>query len=162
MTVSLIVAAASNDVIGKDGALPWHLPEDLRHFKRLTSGNVVVMGRLTHDSIVARLGRPLPDRRSVVITTRPLDEHPDVTPVTSVPEALATARALAAETDAEIFICGGASIYEQALPEVTRIHLTRIHRDVEGDTSMPEGWLTAFTEKSREDHPGHSFIEYTR
>lgn len=158
MTVSLIVAAASNDVIGKDGALPWHLPEDLRHFKNLTTGNTVVMGRLTHDSIIARLGRPLPGRRSIVITTRPLDEHEDVTPTASVPEALSAARA---QGD-EIFICGGASIYEQTLPEVTRIHLTRIHQEVEGDTSMPEGWLNGFTEKSRQDFSTHSFIEYTR
>ena len=158
MTVSLIVAAASNDVIGKDGALPWHLPEDLRHFKTLTMGNVVVMGRLTHDSIIARLGRPLPGRKSIVITTRPLAEHEDVVIAASVPEALAAARS----QEAEIFICGGASIYEQTLPEVTRIHLTRIHREVEGDTSMPEGWLTGFTERSRQDFPTHSFIEYTR
>ncbi|GAA2729671.1 dihydrofolate reductase [Actinocorallia aurantiaca] len=158
MTVSLIVAAASNDVIGKDGSLPWHLPEDLRHFKNLTMGNVVVMGRLTHDSIIARLGRPLPGRRSIVITTRPLDEHEDVVSTASVPEALSAARA---QGD-EIFICGGASIYEQTLPEVTRVHLTRIHREVEGDTSMPEGWLDGFTEKSRQDFPTHSFIEYAR
>jgi dihydrofolate reductase len=71
MKVSLIVAAAANDVIGRDGALPWHLPEDLRQFRRLTSGCPVVVGRLTHESIVARLGRPLPGRTSIVVSSGP-------------------------------------------------------------------------------------------
>jgi len=164
MTLTLIVAAAANDVIGKDNALPWHLPEDLRRFKRLTTGNIVVMGRKTHDSIVARLGRPLPDRKTVVVTRTPeaITPHPDVTPVASLEEALAAANTLAAPSGAEIFLCGGASLYEQALPAVTKIQLTRLHTEAEGDTTMPEGWLTGFTETTREDHPGFSFIEYTR
>lgn len=164
MTLNLIVAAAANDVIGRDDTLPWHLPEDLRHFKRLTTGNVVVMGRKTHDSIVARLGRPLPGRSTVVITRNPSDvaPHPDVTVVRSVPEALEAAGELAATSGAEVFVCGGASIYAQALPDVDRVHLTRVHREAEGDTAMPAGWLTGFTERSRQDHPDYSFIEYTR
>lgn len=162
MSLSLIVAAAANDVIGKDGALPWHLPDDLRRFRRLTTGTVVVMGRLTHESILARLGRPLPDRTSVVITTRPLAEHPDVHAASSVPEALTVARSLARAAATEVFVCGGASVYRQTLPEVTRVHLTRVHREVPGDTSMPEGWLDGFTEESRQDFPDYSFIDYAR
>lgn len=164
MNLNLIVAAAANDVIGRDDALPWHLPEDLRHFKRLTTGNVVVMGRRTHESIIARLGRPLPGRTTVVVTRTPpaVPPHPDVTTAATVEEALALAGRLASDARSEIFVCGGASIYAQTLPDVHRVHLTRVHRDVEGDTAMPEGWLTGFTERSRQDHPDYSFIEYTR
>jgi dihydrofolate reductase len=162
--LTLIVAASANDVIGKDNELPWHLPEDLRHFRKLTTGNIVVMGRRTHDSILARRGSPLPDRTTVVVTRTPSDvpSHPGVFAVASVEEALTLARRLAAPEDAEIFICGGSSIYEQTLPHITKIHLTRVHEEVEGDATMPEGWLTGFTETGRQDHLGYSFLEYTR
>ncbi|WP_106396444.1 dihydrofolate reductase [Actinocorallia populi] len=164
MTLILIVAAAANDVIGRDNALPWHLPEDLRHFRKLTTGNVVVMGRKTYDSIITRLGRPLPDRSTVVLTRDPSEvaPHPDTTVTTTIEEALSAARSLAAPDGREIFVCGGSSVYAQALPDITKIHLTRVHRDVDGDATMPEGWLTGFTERSRQDHSGYSFIEYAR
>jgi dihydrofolate reductase len=193
VTTSLIVAAAANDVIGAGGALPWHLPEDMRRFRRLTAGHAVVLGRVTHESIVARLGRALPGRTSVVVSSRGVaggaaglggaaDGTAEVAWAGSVDEAMAAARAAeagaatrAAEAEArgdlrasggEVFVLGGASVYEQALPEVDRVYLTRVHREVAGDTSMPLGWLEGFTLVRRDERPGadggFSFLEYER
>jgi dihydrofolate reductase len=171
---SLIVAASSNDVIGAGGALPWHIPEDLRRFRRLTAGHAVVLGRVTHESIVARLGRALPGRTSVVVSSRAAGGPAEVAWAGSVPAAMAAARAAegggaarAADAAAgEVFVLGGASVYEQALPEVDRVYLTRVHREVAGDTSMPAGWLDGFELVSRDHRPdadgGFSFLEYER
>jgi dihydrofolate reductase len=176
MMLSLIVAASSNDVIGHDGALPWHLPEDLRRFRKLTTGCPVVVGRLTHESIVARLGRPLPGRTSVVVSTGPPGEQADgVVWAESVDAALDAAAAACAATageaggdGGEVFVIGGATIYQQALPRVDRIYLTRLDREVDGDTRMPAGWLDGFTLTARDDRPGpepgggFTFLEYRR
>ena len=185
MIVSAVVAAAANDVIGADGALPWYLPGDLRRFRSLTSGGVVVMGRATHDSILARLGRPLPGRTSIVVSGMPpdlddervryeTDERCDETDErvryeTSVEAALAAAARLAAAAGhGELFVIGGTSVYQQALPAVDRIYLTRIHQDVPGDAVMPAGWLTGFRLSSRQDEPGsdsgpaYSYLDYER
>jgi dihydrofolate reductase len=173
VTVALIVAASANDVIGRDGALPWHLPDDLRRFKRLTTGHPIVLGRLTHESIVARLGRPLPGRTSVVISSQPWPAGGDgVVWVTSVDAALQQARAAAADgsgdDDGLIFVGGGTSVYQQALPHADRIYLTRLHRDVDGDTAMPPGWLNGFRLAAREDRDtgapdgGYSWLDYER
>jgi dihydrofolate reductase len=169
MITSLIVAASRNDVIGRDGTLPWYLPEDLRRFRRLTTGRPVVVGRVTHESILARLGRPLPGRTSVVVSSNPPDGHGDeVVWATCVADAMSAAHAAAAVgPDAgEVFVIGGASVYQQVLPQVSRIYLTRLHRDVDGDVSMPPGWLDGFTLTSREDRPGpecgYSFLDYQR
>jgi dihydrofolate reductase len=179
---SLIVAAARNDVIGAGGTLPWYLPEDLRRFKRLTVGHPVVIGRVTHESILTRLGRPLPERTSIVVSSRTAGQAgADVVWATSLDAALNaaldTARATAAPAGTpatadpadpadEIFVIGGASVYEQVLPQVDRVYLTRLHRDVDGDTAMPPGWLDGFTLTAREDRPGpdggYSFLDYRR
>ncbi|SEG89627.1 dihydrofolate reductase [Thermomonospora echinospora] len=164
MIVSLIVAAAANEVIGRDGDIPWHLPGDLRRFRRLTSGHAVVMGRLTHESILSRLGRPLPGRTSVVVS-RTLREAPGVLVAPSVPEALRIAREQ--ETGGQIFVIGGASVYREALDAVDRVHLTRVHQDFTGDTAMPGNWLDGFTEVSREgplEESGltYSYVDYVR
>lgn len=166
MITSLIVAAARNDVIGAAGALPWYLPEDLRRFRRLTVGHPVVVGRVTHESILARLGRPLPDRTSIVVSSRPPDQdRAEVVWITSPDAALDTARA-AGHPDGEVFVIGGASVYQQVLPQVGRIYLTRLHRDVDGDTVMPPGWLNGFTLSARQDRAGpdggYSFLDYQR
>lgn len=170
MIVSAVVAAAANDVIGADGALPWHLPEDLRRFKSLTSGGVVVMGRSTHDSILARLGHPLSGRTSIVISRTPRDPGGEqVSYETSVEAALASAARLAAAAGhGEFFVIGGASVFGQALPSIDRIYLTRIHQDIEGDRVMPAGWLAGFRLTSRQDGAAsgsglaHSFLDYQR
>jgi dihydrofolate reductase len=126
--LQMIVAMSRNRCIGKDNALPWHISEDLKRFKRLTKGHAVIMGRKTHESI----GRPLPGRRNIVVS-RSGAHFDGCEVVASVPEALE----LAWQEDPAPFVIGGASIYEAALPEVTRIHLTEVGRDVEGDTFLP-------------------------
>jgi len=124
-----------NRVIGAGGALPWHLPEDLRHFKRLTLGHAIIMGRATYESI----GRPLPGRRTIVLSRR-LAAPPGVEIAASLEEGIARAR----ETDEAPRIVGGGEVYREALPLATRIHLTEVDRVVEGDTFFPEldaGWV---------------------
>lgn len=146
MTVSLVVAAAENDVIGAEGRIPWRLPGDLRRFARMTSGCAVVMGRVTYDSIAGKLGHPLPGRRSVVISRRPGIEAPGVTWVDSAAAAADAAEAFRREQEQpEWFVIGGASVYEQMLACVDAIHLTRVHAHIAGDTAMPAGWLDGFS-----------------
>jgi dihydrofolate reductase len=170
MTISLVVAAAENEVIGRDGALPWYLPADLRRFRELTTGHVVVMGRLTYESIIARLGHPLDGRTSVVISSTlpdPADERVVVSG--SVESALAQAARLAAGAGSgELFVAGGESVYRQVLPSADRIYLTRVHAEVAGDRRMPDGWLAGFELVSRQDATdpgsgtGYSFLGYQR
>lgn len=125
--ISLIAAVAQNGVIGDRNALLWHISEDLKHFKTLTTGHPVVMGRKTWES----LGRPLPNRVNVVITRQAI-EIPGCRVVHSLDEAVALFAA-----DEEIFIIGGAQIYAEALPRARRFYLTRVFRDYEGDTRFP-------------------------
>lgn len=139
--ISIIVAVAENGVIGDKNALLWHIREDLLHFKTLTTGHPVVMGRRTFDS----LGHPLPNRRNVVITHQQIEpEGCDV--VHSLDEALALF-----EPDEEVFIIGGAQIYAEALPLADRFYLTRIEHPYEGDTRFPEWheaeWRLASSER---------------
>jgi dihydrofolate reductase len=153
MTVSLIVAVSSNGVIGRDGDLPWHLPADLRHFKRTTMGHHLIIGRATWDEV----GRPLPGRTMVVVTRNRDFTAEDVLVANSVEEALALVG-----DDAEPFIGGGAEIYRRALGEdrVDRIYLTRVHAHIEGDTYFPtvdwDRWLLA----DRVDHPADEKNSY--
>jgi dihydrofolate reductase len=138
MTISMIVAADEKESIGKDGTLPWYLPEDLKRFKRLTVGHVVVSGRRNHDDIVRRLGHPLPDRRTIVVTRQvSLVDEPGVEYRHSVDEAL--------DVDEDLFVIGGAEIYRAALPRVSRVYLTRVFGDFHGDTRLDDGWLDGFT-----------------
>lgn len=161
--ISLIVAADENETIGRDGALPWHLPEDLKRFRSITTGHVVVAGRLTQDSIVARLGRALPDRVTVVVT-RSMDQ-PAMGSVhyrQSVESALGLARELeAARGNDEVFVIGGAEVYRQALPHVQRVYLTRVHATVGGDREMPAGWLEPFGEAADRDQRVHGDLPVT-
>lgn len=165
MIVSLVVAASANEVIGADGALPWHLPGDLRRFRELTTGHVVVMGRLTYQSILDRLGHPLAGRISVVVSRTLRDPgYPGVLVAGSVPGALELAGRLAAEAgDDEFFVIGGESVYRDALPRTDRVYLTRVHGEVAGDRSMPDGWLAGFELATRDDEAGagrYSFLDY--
>jgi dihydrofolate reductase len=157
--ISLVVAAAENDVIGIDGGLPWHLPEDLKRFKQLTIGHVVIAGRRTHESIVARLGHALPGRTTVVVTSQPRLDSDGVRFSTTVDEALTIARDL---EPTEVFVIGGAEIYAAMLSRVDRIYLTRVHRIVEGDAVMPPAWLDGFALRSREPHPEFTYELYER
>ncbi|MBT8450815.1 MAG: dihydrofolate reductase [Deltaproteobacteria bacterium] len=148
--LALIVAVARNAVIGREGDLPWHIPEDLKHFKKTTLGHAIIMGRRTHDSI----GRPLPKRRNIVVTRQPALELLGCERAESLDEAIALART----TDPCPFIIGGASLYAEALPMVTELHLTKVDEDVEGDVYFPED-LSAFeeVESRRGETPGVTF-----
>lgn len=129
--LALIWAAAENDVIGRDGVLPWHLPKDLKRFKALTLDHTILMGRKTFESI----GRPLPRRRSIVISRNP-DYHAAGAEVAS---SLASGLALARQdgNEDECFVIGGAAILHAALPLASRIYLTRVHAEVAGDVLFP-------------------------
>lgn len=128
-SLALIVAVARNRVIGKNGTLPWHVSEDLKHFKRTTLGHAVIMGRKTFESI----GRPLPGRRNIVVTRRP-DSFPGAETAKSLAEAIELAR----QTDECPFVIGGASLFEEALPLTTKLFVTQIDSDFEGDTHFPD------------------------
>ncbi len=141
--VSLIVAMASNRVIGINNTLPWHLPADLKHFKALTMGHHIVMGRKTWESI----GKPLPGRTSVVVTRNPDYTVPGVIVVNSLQAAIA-----ACNNDAEIFVIGGAALYQQAITLADRIYLTEIVADIRGDAYFPEFNPGEWLEVSREIH----------
>lgn len=162
--ISFVVARADNGMIGRDNALPWHLPADLRHFKRLTVGKPVVMGRRTFDSI----GKPLPGRHNIVLTRDPAWRADGVTVVTNLAEAIAAA-GLDPKTRAdEVMIIGGAAIYAEALPIATRVYLTEVHAAPEGDTRLPAFDPARWREAAREDHPAeddrpaYSFVTLER
>ena len=127
--ISIIVAMARNRVIGADGGIPWHLPEELKRFKKLTLGHHIVMGRKTWDSI----GRLLPGRTTVIVTRQPGYHAPGAQVVHSLDDAIAACGA-----DDEIFVIGGAELYAQALPRAGRLYLTTVDAEIAGDTIMPE------------------------
>lgn len=160
MEIALIYARAANGTIGKGGTMPWHLPEDLAHFKRLTSGCPVIMGRKTWDSLPERF-RPLPGRRNIVITRQDNWSQNGVQRASSLPEALQMC-----EPAATVWVMGGAQIYAQALPLAARVEVTEIAQDFDGDTFAPAlgpEWQQA----AREDHVSAgglplSFVRYQR
>lgn len=139
ITIAAIVAVAQNGIIGADNKMLWHIPEDFKHYKATTMGKPLIMGRKTFESIVAQLGKPLPGRTSIVVTRRnDLESSDDVVYVSSLDEAIKTAKSIAAREGVdEIFINGGGEIYKAALPVTERIYLTLVQHDYEGDTSFP-------------------------
>jgi dihydrofolate reductase len=143
VSICLIAAMSENGVIGRDGQLPWHLPADLRRFKNLTDGHAVVMGRRTFDSI----GRPLPNRRNVVVTRNRDWAAAGATAAPSLDAALA-----AVPDDEAVFVVGGAEIYREALPRADRLELTIVHAEVDGDTWFPEIDLAEWTLVEEERH----------
>lgn len=153
--LTLVLAIGKNDVIGKDGKVPWRIPEDLKHFRRVTTGHAVIMGRRTWDEV----GKPLPERRNLVVSRTPGLSLPGAEVVATLEEAVARAR----ETDPDPMVIGGAQIYRAALPLATRILLTEVDREVEGDT-----WFhldrTGFheTERRRGEDPTVSFVTLER
>ncbi|MEJ8801695.1 dihydrofolate reductase [Pontibacter sp. H249] len=145
--VSIIVATAENNVIGKDNQLIWHLPADLKHFKQLTMGHPILMGRKTFESI----GKPLPGRTSIIITRQEDYEAEGCIVAPSVQEAIQKAK----ELDEQVCIIGGAEIYKQALPLTDCIELTKIHHSFDGDTFFPDlnadDWEVIAEEKHEPD-----------
>ncbi|WP_284682763.1 dihydrofolate reductase [Chondrinema litorale] len=148
MIVSFIVATAENRTIGKDNDLPWRLPADLKLFKKITSGHCIIMGRKTYDSI----GKPLPKRTNIVITTQKNLEIEGCVVTNSIEEALAHAKSI---NEDEAFIIGGASIYESALDKADKLYLTLVHTEIDGDAFFPEinknDWEVTNTEKHEKD-----------
>jgi dihydrofolate reductase len=149
--VSLIVAMAQNGVIGRDNALPWRLPEDLKRFKAFTLGKTILMGRKTYESI----GRPLPGRANLVLTRDRNWIAPGVIVVHSVEQALTQAG-----PGKELVAIGGAEIYRLVLPFARRIYLTHVHADVPGDTFFPDFDSTQWADVECRAHPAdeqHAF-----
>jgi dihydrofolate reductase len=167
MELVIVAAVAENGVIGVDGGMPWHYPDDLKHFRETTTGHPVVMGRRTFESIADRLGEPLPDRTSVVLTTRDpeelsLDSAPerdDVLVVDSVEAAIDAAEATGADV---AYVIGGASVYEQFLPRADRLLITEIAETYQGDTYFPEFEESEWIEVDRDGRAELAFVTYER
>jgi dihydrofolate reductase len=141
--IYLVAAVASNGIIGANGALPWHLPEDLKHFRKLTLGHPVIMGRKTWES----LGKALPGRENIVVTTQPDYVAPGAAVATSLEAALAMCAG-----EAVAFVIGGYRLFADALPIASGIVLTELYRDFEGDTRFPEFDRSSWRETQREAH----------
>lgn len=154
--ISLIAAVADNNCIGKNNQLPWYLPEDLKHFRKLTTGKVVVMGRKTWESIPAER-KPLPQRVNVVITRQ--ENFPVPAEVEVYGELNA---ALSAHRNDDVWIIGGAELYRQTLPLADRLFITRVHQAVDGDVFFPSIDMNIWKETEREDHDGFSFVTYQK
>ena len=146
ISLEIVAAVAANGVIGRNGQLAWHLPDDLRHFKQLTMGHPILMGRHTYESI----GRPLPGRRTIVIsTTLDAPPHPDVALARSLDEALS----LTADVDGAVFVIGGAVLYAATLPRANVLHLTELDAPVEGDVFFPSFDRTQWRITTAVHHP---------
>lgn len=130
--ISLIAAVADNGVIGKENELPWNLPNDLKRFRKLTKEHTVVMGRKTYESIIKKLGKPLPDRTNIIVTRQADFAAPDCT-VLSWKQALERYE----KSDEEVFVIGGSEIYRLALPYAQKLYLTHVHGKPEGDARFP-------------------------
>ncbi len=157
--ISLVVAKAHNNVIGSKNDLPWYLPADLRHFKEITTGHTVVMGRTTFNSILNRLGKPLPNRENVVVTRDPDFTYHEVTVIHSIEEI---------KDLGDVFVIGGAEIYRQTVDIVDRLYVTEVDADIEGDTYFPD-LAASWQEVSREHHESdeknqfdYDFVVYER
>ncbi len=165
MVLSLIVAMAENRTIGLGGTMPWHISEDLKYFKRVTLGGPIIMGRKTFESI----GRPLPGRSNIVVTRNRRYTQDGVDVVHDLDAAITKATAITNDSKGEIFVIGGAQIYELAMPFADRIYMTEIHRSLDGDAWFPDLKSENWTETRREDHapesadgPAFSFVVLER
>lgn len=156
MTVTLVVAVGENNVIGRDGDLPWPPTGDLKQFKALTMGHPIVMGRATYESI----GRPLPGRTSIVLTRDPAWQADGV----EVSHSLTDGLALALGRDAEVFVIGGAQVFAEAMNQglVDSMVITHVQLSPEGDVWFPDVDWTQWTETGREPHDGYDIATYSR
>ncbi len=183
--ISLIAAVSKNGVIGKKNALPWYLPEDLKHFKKLTLGKTVLMGRKTFESILKQLGKPLPNRKNLVITrdakyTQPLTRpsatlsrgERDTTSITSpsgrgrgegdVEIYTSVDDALRHHFNEEMIVIGGGEIFRQTIDRATTLYITEVDQTIEGDVYFPRIDRSIWKETERENHDGYSFVTYIR
>ena len=158
MAITIIVAKSNNGIIGKDGDLPWRLPEDLKRFKRLTTGNIVVMGRKTYDSI----GRPLPNRKNIVISRNTSLKIEGVEVEQDLIDVLKR------NQEENVYVIGGGQIYVDALPLTEKLEITEVDVELVGDTSFPEidssHWNEIFREKrvDSESNLTYSFVSLER
>ncbi|WP_313581708.1 dihydrofolate reductase [Chishuiella sp.] len=159
--INIVVAKASNNVIGAKNDLIWHLPNDLKHFKNLTSGHPIIMGRKTYES----LGRPLPNRTNIVVTRDSNWTADGIVKVNSLEKAINTALKI----DDEIYIIGGGNIYKQAMEFTDILYITEVHHEFDGDTYFPEidtdDWEEVEKENFKKDkkHPfAYSFVTYKK
>ena len=158
MKLTIVAAVASNGVIGSHNALPWYIPEDLKHFKQVTDGKVVLMGRNTFDSIMNRLHKPLPNRINVVITRNLELKLPEgVLAFRDVESALS----FLSDRD-EVMVAGGGQIFSQLMDKADKLILTEVHKEVDGDVLFPRVDKSVWKETTREDHDEFSFVEYIR
>jgi dihydrofolate reductase len=165
MIISIIVAVASNNVIGKNNTLPWHLPADMKYFKETTSGHCVITGRKNYESIPEKF-RPLQGRTNIVITRNKELRYDGVIMVHSLQEAIAEAMK---KNETEVFIIGGGEIFKEAVSLADKIYLTRIHHTIDGDIFFPEINPDTWIEANRTDRMAdeknkynYSFLVYTR
>jgi dihydrofolate reductase len=156
MILSLVVAMSENKVIGRDGDLPWRLPNDLKHFKQVTMGKPIIMGRKTWESLYVK---PLPGRRNIVVTRNAGYEAEGAETSDSLESALTLVAG-----ESEVMVIGGAELFATALDTATRLHLTEVHAEIEGDTYFPDFDRSLWRETSREAHdvesdtPAYSFL----
>lgn len=161
-----MAAMAENRTVGINNALPWHLPEDLKYFKRTTSGKAIIMGRKTYESI----GRPLPNRTNIVISRNPEFQAEGIRVVRTLEDAIELAESVNEINGVdEVMVIGGAAIYELALPKADRLYLTHVHADVHGDAFFPEVDFKQFKQVARDDYFAddknpydYSFVIYDR
>lgn len=150
----IIAAVARNGVIGAEGGLPWHIPEDMARFKSITMGHALLMGRTTFESI----GRPLPGRLNIVLTRQEGWAHEGV----EIADSLEAGLAIAASRDVDAYIAGGAQVYQVALDVVDILDITEVDAVPDGDTWFPDVDWSRWREVSREPHPGFVFVTYDR
>lgn len=162
MTLSHIVACSINGVIGKNGDLPWHIPEDLKYFKKVTSGHILIMGRKTFESFPGLLK----NRLHIIITRNPKYTAMGALVATGIEQALALAKENSHQYPGEVFIVGGGEVYRQTIDTVQRTYVTLVDKYVDGDTLYPieklENFELAWVEKHDEHDPGFSFSRYDR
>jgi dihydrofolate reductase len=166
MDIVLVAAIAENGVIGRGNALPWRLKSDMQHFRAVTMGKPVVMGRKTFLSI----GKPLPGRTTIVVSRDPAFAAPGIVVAANLDSALAVARGDALRRNADaIIVAGGAEIYEQVLPQASQLAITHVHKNVDGDARFPNIDPALWREAERSEHPPaaedeapFAFVSYAR
>lgn len=159
MELVVIASVAANGVIGRDGTLPWYLPDDLAHFKRTTMGHPVIMGRVNFEDVLDQLGEPLPGRTNIVLSRSAPALPADVILAPDIDAAVAAAAETGSET---AFVAGGAEVYRQFLPRADRMLLTELRAAHEGDTYFPEWDRSDWTVVDREAHDQFDIVEYVR
>lgn len=165
VSISIIAAMARNRAIGLRGEIPWYIPDDLKRFKALTLGHPCIMGRKTFESIVARLGKPLPGRNTIVVSASGFS-YDGVIVCSDVEMAIERAKEMAIKNGKDqIFVCGGGQIYAATIERSDRLYITEVDIEPEADAFMPEWDRAVFQEVLREHHsgtPAFSYVDYER